>query len=107
VSAKSCTAIAAQQWTRIESTSGHFLLKNKGNGLCLDVPFNESKDGLRLITAECHGAPQQQWRQGSPGHRGHTLVSLGTQKCMDKSWDTVVQWRCHDGWWQYWRFEGV
>jgi hypothetical protein len=108
VSARSpCTAVARQQWAYIQVSDDHYLLKNKGNGLCLDVPFNDATDGNRLITADCHGAIWQQWHQGKYANGGNHIVSWSTGKCVDKSGDKVLQWQCHDGWWQYWAFDRV
>lgn len=82
------------------------------NGKCLDAhgrDFETRQNGGRILTFDCHGGPNQQWRlEGS-------AVIAGNGKCLDvhgpdfqarRRGARVQLWDCHGGANQQWTWNG-
>ncbi|MFC0105264.1 RICIN domain-containing protein [Kibdelosporangium aridum] len=94
--------------TRCSSSPAEYVLKVQHSGKCLDIPFADPADQVKLQQYTCHGAPNQRWllQQTSDGY--YRIKSVSTGKCLDipsgsKADGVVVQqFACHEGPNQQW-----
>jgi hypothetical protein len=93
-----------QQWTLVPVANGYYYqIVVQHTGKCLDVRGVSHSDGAQIQQYKCLGAGQwnQHWRLVETWH-GDQFVARHSGKCLDRSGWNVVQWSCHDGYWQQW-----
>jgi hypothetical protein len=94
-----------QEWTPITVGNNIVQLKVGHTGMCLDVKDRSAADGAQIVQWPCDSSRfSQQWTKVSKGGVWYALVSRQSGKCLDKGDGRVIQWGCHVGDWQQWRF---
>lgn len=100
-----CVGADNQQWKPVYVGEGYYEMRVLHTDMCLDVAYASQTAGAQVVQATCWGGENQQWRPVHVVDGYYQFVARHSGKCLDKSGSGhAVQWNCHDGWWQQWRF---
>lgn len=96
-----CNGEPNQDFERVESGDGSFMLRNPSSGLCMDVAGGNRELGGGIIMWTCQGSANQRLAfYGSGNANGSSFRFQHSGLCMDvaggrrESGTTVLQWAC-------------
>lgn len=100
-----CNGSVQQKWYTTYYSNGSVRLKtNYKGGLCLDLLYNDRRNGQRIQAWECNQASAQSWHQVGRGSSVIDRIKLyGTNSCLDAAGGKIAQgtrmilWPCHGG----------
>jgi hypothetical protein len=106
VGVQTCTAASNELWNIQAVGDGHYFIKARHTGMCLNVAYFGHADGTDIVQATCTGTTNEQWLPWASGDDEFWLVARHSQKCLDKTGTDTVQWTCQRkwAWWQQWHW---